>query len=300
MNADPEISGKQWTKEGVRYIFSNEKYIGDSPFQKSFTPKELPFRNRVNRGEVEKYYITGTHEAIMDRELHSAVQEMLRRNAEKQAKKATPRIFNFSNKIFCASCGWTYKRRVQHGIVYWVCTQNGLCGQKCDTKPVSEEAFCKTFVNFYNHLRLHENMILRSTVIKLSEIKKIITCSDSKIGDIDRRIGELVQQHGMYQSLNEQKLMDDVTYTETSTKIDRQLAKLRDQRKKLLREDDDERSIDEIRQLRNNLEHAPKAILMFDQALFELLVDRVTVEAGDALTFTLKGGMRLREAIAWN
>lgn len=94
--------------------------------------------------------------------------------------------------------------------------------------------------------------------------------------------------------------MDGITYVEASAKTDRQLAKLRDQRKKLLREDDNERSIDEIRQLRNNLESVPKAILMFDQDLFELLVDRVTVEAGDILTFTLKGGMRLREAIAWN
>lgn len=225
---------------------------------------------------------------------------MLHHNVEKNAKKAKPRKFNFSNRIFCSSCGWAYKRRVQNGIVYWVCAKDEISGQQCDTKPVSEEAFCKTFVNFYNRLRLHENMILRSTVTRLSEIKKVITCSDSKIGDIDRRIGELVQQHSMYQSLNEQKLMDDVTYAEASTKTDRQLAKLREQRKKLLREDDDERSIDEIRQLRNSLESAPKAILVFDQELFDLIVDRVTVEAGDVLTFVLKSGMKLREAIAWN
>lgn len=300
LNSDPFVPRKPWTKEGVRYILSNEKYIGDSMFQKSFTPSELPFRNRLNRGEVDKYYIAGTHEPIMDKELHSAVQEMLRRNAEKNAQKAKSRKFNFSNRIFCSSCGWAYKRRVQNGIIYWVCGKDGISGQRCDTKPISEEAFCKTFVNFYNRLRLHENMILRSTVTRLSEIKKVITCSDSKIGDIDRIIGELVQQHSMYQALNEQKMMDDITYAEASAKTDRQLAKLRDQRKNLLREDDDERSIDEIRQLRNSLESAPKAILMFDQDLFKLLVDRVTVEAGDILTFTLKGGMRLREAIAWN
>lgn len=80
--------GNRGRKEGVRYILSNEKYIGDSMFQKSFTPSELPFKNRVNRGEVDKYYIVGTHEAIMEKELYSAVQEMLRRNAEKHAKKA--------------------------------------------------------------------------------------------------------------------------------------------------------------------------------------------------------------------
>ena len=300
LNADPDVPGKPWGREGVRYILSNEKYIGDSLYQKSFTPNELPFRNRVNHGEVDKYYIKDTHEAIMDNELFSAVQEMIHCNIEKHEKKAKPQKFNFSGKIFCASCGWSYKRRVQNGIVYWVCTKDGTAGQRCDTKPVSEEAFCKTFVNFYNRLRLHENMFLRSTVTKLSEIKKVITCSDSKIGDIDRRIGELVQQHNMYQALNEQKLMDGITYVEASTKTDRQLAKLRDQRKKLLHEDENERSIDEIRQLRNNIENAPKAILMFDQVLFDVLVERVTVEENDTMTFTLKSGMRLREVIAWN
>ncbi len=300
LNADPDVVGKPWGKEGVRYILSNEKYIGDSIYQKTFTPSELPFRNRINRGEVDKYYIEGTHEAIMDKELFYAVQEMLRRNAEKHAQKAEPRQYNLSGKIFCSSCGWAYKHKVQNEIIYWVCTKDGTAGQRCDTKPISEEVFCKTFVNFYNRLRLHENMFFRSVVTKLTEIKKVITCTDSKIGDIDRRIGELVQQHTIYQSLCEQKLMDAVTYEESIAKTDKQLARLRDQRKKLLCEDEDERGVDQIRQLRNKLESAPKAILVFDQNLFDTLVERVTVEANDTLTFTLKSGMRLREAIAWN
>lgn len=300
LNADPKVIGKPWGKEGVRYILSNEKYIGDSIYQKTYTPNELPFRNRVNRGEVDKYYIEDTHEAILDKKIFGAVQDMLRRNAERHALKSEPRKYSLSGKIFCSCCGWAYKHRVQNGIAYWVCTKNGVAGQRCDTKPVSEEAFDKTFVNFYNRLRLHENMVLRSAVTKLTEIKKVITCTDSKIGEIDRRIGELVQQHTLYQSLYEQKLMDEVTYAESTAKTDNHLARLRDQRKKLLCEDDDERSIDQIRQLRNKLDSAPKAILMSDQNLFDALVERVTVEANDTLIYTLKSGMRLREAIAWN
>ncbi len=45
--------GKPWGKERIRYILSNEKYIGDSLFQKTFTPNVLPLKNRPNRGEVE-------------------------------------------------------------------------------------------------------------------------------------------------------------------------------------------------------------------------------------------------------
>lgn len=300
LNSEPNIIGKPWTKEGVRYILSNEKYIGDSLFQKTFTPQELPFKNRRNRGEADKYYISNTHEAILDKELYFAVQEMAKRNIEKHMKKASPQKYSFSEKIYCGECGWAFKRRIQNGIHYWVCAKSGTSGQQCTTKPISEEVLHKTFINFYNRLQLHENLILRRTVTRLTEIKKMLTHFDSQIGNIDRRIGELVQQHGIYQNLKEQRLMDDVTYTEASAKIDNQLANLRIQRKKILNDDEDERSIDAIRELKNNLESAPHAILVFDQALFDLIVDRVVVEEDKKMVFTLKGGIRLKEMIAWN
>lgn len=300
LNTEPGMLGKPWTKQGIRYILTNEKYIGDSMFQKTYTPDELPFKNRRNKGEADKYYISNTHGAILDKELYYAVQEMMKQNAERNAAKAKPRKYQFSGKIYCSDCSWAYKRRIQNGIYYWVCAKDGVSGQQCRTKPISEEAFCKTFVNFYNRLRLHENLILRNTVTRLSEIKKLVTRSDSQIGDIDKRIGELVQQHGMYQGLKEQGMMDNVTYEEARSKTDSQLAKLRLQRKKLLNDDEDERSIDEIRQLRNELKAAPQAILVFDQALFDLIVERVIVEDNDKLTYLLKSGIRLREGITWN
>lgn len=37
LNADPDMIGKPWGKEGVRYILSNEKYTGDSLFQKTYS-----------------------------------------------------------------------------------------------------------------------------------------------------------------------------------------------------------------------------------------------------------------------
>lgn len=48
----PSRDGK-WLASHIRYILSNEKYIGDVLLQKSYTPEILPLRNRKNHGEKD-------------------------------------------------------------------------------------------------------------------------------------------------------------------------------------------------------------------------------------------------------
>ena len=141
LNNEPDIPCKPWSKERVRYILSNEKYVGDSMFQKTYTPSVLPFRSVRNHGEVEKFYITNTHTAIIDRELFDAVQEMIDKNIQKRAKRAKSKKYDLTGKISCGYCGWLYKRRIQNGIAYWVCSHDGVAGQQCKTKPLSERKF---------------------------------------------------------------------------------------------------------------------------------------------------------------
>lgn len=300
LNADPDVPGKPWGKERVRYILSNEKYVGDSLFQKTYTPTVLPFRSMRNHGEVEQYYITNTHAAIIDRETFDAVQEMLNSNKQKKVKRSKNKKFNLSRKIYCGYCGWAYKRRIQNEIAYWVCSHDGVAGQQCKTKPISEEVFFRTFVNFYNRLRFHENLILRNAVTRLTDIKKIITCMDSEIGEIDKQIGQLTERHNLYMTLMNAEQMDEVSFAEQCAKVEREINKLRSRRNKLLNEDDDERSIDDIRTLREHLSNSPKAILEFDVELFDTVVEKVIVEDGNRVSFVLRCGMKLREAIAWN
>lgn len=300
LNAEPDMIGKPWGKERVRYILSNEKYIGDSMFQKTFTPNILPFRNRRNNGEVEKYYISNTHPAIIDRELFDSVQEMLKRNKEQNDKKSKPQKSNFSGKIYCGDCSWVYKRRVQNEIVYWVCSHDGIAGRQCRSKPLSEDVIFKTFINFYNRLRFHENIILRSAVKKLTEIKKMLTCMDSEIGELDKQIGQLTERHNPYVTLMKDKQMDGVSFAEQCARTESEISKLRVRRKKLLNDDEDERCIDEIRQFREKLIVAPMAILEFDMELFDVVVEKMIVEGDRVVTFVLRGGLKLREEIAWN
>ena len=300
LNAEADMIGKPWGKERIRYILSNEKYIGDSLFQKTFTPNVLPLKNRPNRGEVEMYYISNTHAPAIDRELFDAVQEMLKRNMQKKAKCAKSGKYSLSGKLYCGDCGWRYKRKVQYGTAFWICSGDGIAGRHCKTKPLSEEVFFKTFVNFYNRLRAHENLILRNSVTRLSEIKKMITCMDSEISDLDKQLGLLTERHNLYVTLMQGCQMDEISFAEQCAKAEREINKLRSRRNKLLSEDEDEKSIDDIRMLRNKLSSAPKAILKFDFELFDAVVEKVIVEDDSKVSFVLCCGLKLREAIAWN
>src|SRR5699024_4409358 len=47
LKTDKKPSGR-WHSTMIKYILSNEKYIGDSLVQKKFTPDELPLRQKRN------------------------------------------------------------------------------------------------------------------------------------------------------------------------------------------------------------------------------------------------------------
>jgi len=123
----------EWSERGVRYILSNEKYIGDCLLQKKFTENALPFRERVNKGELPKYYYSGTHEAIIEKEIFYKVQELIKKRKEKHYKKqdATKTNSFLHRKIYCRHCGRANKSRKTNDGIRWVCSKQGLTKESC-------------------------------------------------------------------------------------------------------------------------------------------------------------------------
>lgn len=97
-----------WKANSIPYILSNEKYAGDALFQKNFTPPVLPLMKRKNKGELPKYYVQNTHEAIIDKETFNLVQEKLKENTERNAKSKS-RNNIFAGKLYCAYCSRSFK-----------------------------------------------------------------------------------------------------------------------------------------------------------------------------------------------
>ena len=76
----PTPGGKEvWSRIVVKSILTNEKYKGDALLQKVFTVDYLTKQKKKNNGEVTRYYVEGSHEAIIPPEVWERVQAELER-----------------------------------------------------------------------------------------------------------------------------------------------------------------------------------------------------------------------------
>jgi len=289
-----------WGRERIRYVLHNEKYIGDSLWQKSFTPAELPLRQKLNKGEVDKYYAEGTHEAILDKETFYKVQQLLNKETEKVSGRAAPTKRAYTKILYCGDCGCAYKPKSPKDKKRWVCSKSGTEGCACNSTPITETELEKTFVSFYNRLKQHEELIIQKTLSKLTGFKKRITLSSDSISDIDREIAALSEENSMYSRFYQQGIVDEITFREQTGAVNSRINELRSRRQKLLHEDEDEACIEIFREMKEQLSGMPDAILWFDAEIFHTLISRVYVISKDALAFELKCGLKLKEPIVWN
>lgn len=292
--------GSPWCKEGIRYILLNEKYIGDSLFQKTYTSNVFPFKRNDNNGEVDQYYVTNSHKGIVDREIFDKVKLMFEKNKEKRSNQTKAKKYELTGKVFCGDCGRTFKRSVCNKNATWICSKNGNGGQQCKSYPMPEEIIKNTFVTLYNKLQQNIDLLIKNPLNMLLDIKKRITSASYVITEIDDEIAELADQNNMYAQFHNQSIIDDVTYFEQTEGIKKRLNTLRSRRAKLLREDEEEHCIDKIRELKNLLEKSPKAILWYDNDLFQKIVNRVYINSKKEIEFELLCGFRFKEKIIWN
>ncbi len=79
-------SGTEWTACAVKYILRNEKYIGDSLWQKSYTVS-LPYRKVRNFGEKSQYYLQATHAPIIEKDVFEQAQKLIAERRKQRTEK---------------------------------------------------------------------------------------------------------------------------------------------------------------------------------------------------------------------
>ena len=66
-----------WKGSIIAYILRNERYNGDSLFQKCYGEDDVPFKERRNHGERDQFFAKNTHQAIVDSDVFDSVQTLL-------------------------------------------------------------------------------------------------------------------------------------------------------------------------------------------------------------------------------
>ena len=146
MGAECLHSKRGFGVETLRYMISNETYVGDKCLQKKAPVDYLTKKPDPNRKAMSNY-LYDDHEAIIDRETWDKAQAILKERKElaKTGVYKTNREHHFLyGKVFCGECGAPFLRRTFNGSTpykAWNCRnrQKGKGKVKCGNRFIREE-----------------------------------------------------------------------------------------------------------------------------------------------------------------
>ena len=121
------VTGGEWHEGTINGVLINEKYKGDLHLQKTFTPENKRNQSRKNKGEVQSYYITDNHPAIVSTDLWDQVQEerarrKKNRNIGSGGTAKYQNRYSLSGMLICPYCGKNLRRRqVYKKKIQWLC-----------------------------------------------------------------------------------------------------------------------------------------------------------------------------------
>ncbi len=281
-----------WSFNSVKYILTNEKYIGDSLCQKKFKTG-FPYVLKENHGERDQYYIESTHPPIIDRETFERVRLLLeQKNPQKNIAHCKSLL---TRKIICGVCGRSYIR-----VGYkrqWSCRAHSIRASLCPAGRILESEVYAAFVRMYNKLKLHMGTILRPAINQLDELTAAANRGNPAIMEINKAIAQLAEQNYKVNKLQANGMIDADVCSAKVRAINAKLTELRAERQRLMRNDVISERINTIKQTVDIIENGPERLNEFDNIMFTEMVEQIVVEAQTLIRFRLYGGLELRENI---
>ena len=285
--------GKPWTVYRVRYILSNERYIGDSLFQKKYIADPLSHKSVRNHGERDQYYIHDTHEAIISRENFQKVQESFQNQSPRRSK--TPHLF--VHRILCPQCGCHYRYIRSSGKPYWGHASQSEIEPSCKDIRLPEESIQAAFVNLLGKLHTHSDAILSPTLSLLEEIAARQERGNAKLYELNTALADLNEKAHTLQRLHNKGFIEDADFREQSDALASQRKKLSDQRPQAIHGSKALETLDKLRELQRQLDTLPEFPWEFDIDQFDQLVEKIVPLSKTELLFKLKCGLEFKEVL---
>ncbi len=99
--------GKPFGKTSILRILDQEKYRGFSILQRTYVDDHITHQKKMNKGELPRFEVQGTHPVIIDEQLHKKVEAERERRRQAGAVRWR-RATCFTGKIICGYCGSTF------------------------------------------------------------------------------------------------------------------------------------------------------------------------------------------------
>ena len=284
-----------WQVTSIRYVLCNEKYVGDSHLQKTYTTEALPRQQKRNCGEREQYIWKETHPPIISRETFDQVQKLLGIKSSRIPPKSRD-AYPFTQSLFCGACGAVFKRK-PHGLSgHWMCSSHEKSRDNCPVQQIPEAEIECAFLRLYHKLRNQGMPILHQLLTDLQAARKGKLLWSLDIVALNQKIADITRQDRLLAQLKQQGLVDPDIFISRRNELAEQLRAAKLEKERFLEAEEDQ-TIQQTQELIEALEAGPDFLDAFDGELFRELVDKIIVESNDRLRFRLVNGLELTEPI---
>jgi len=287
---------KKWKSTTVTYLLSNEKYIGDSLFQKTFRTVNVPFKQSKNRQNEDQYYANNTHEGFIDKDTFEKVQMLLGQRKQQHMRTTTYNTYPLTSHIRCAECGSSFRRRVIGGGIAWACTKHLLDKNACDSHYYREERIYDAFAAMVNKLRFGNTDILDETDRTIVLALRYKRHANTAMAEIEQKMTDFNEQLHRIEQLRSKGYLDYSAYQKQVSEINRCLTNLKERRAEAA-ESKLERMLEEIRTLKNRLEEIEEPLETYDESIFTAVVKEMFIDKNDTITFRILGDLNFTEQL---
>lgn len=293
----PTKNGKEkWKSAKVSYMLSNERYIGDSQYQKTFRDTTVPFKQSKNRGQEDMFYATDTHKAIVERDTFEKVQTLLSKRKSQFLKSTTLNIYPLTSRIRCTECGSFYRRKVKSGGIKWVCATHEDDAKACNSFYYSEERIYDGFLTMVNKLRFGQENILGQVVSKLESTSILYKRNNKTASQISESIAEINGKILMLDQLRSKGYLASDIHQSQVNDLRRQLKSLKEERQAEF-ESRILEMLEQVRKLKSLIDEIEEPLEEFDDHLFHEIVSGIELNNRDEMTITFIGGLKFTELI---
>ncbi|XCH80217.1 MAG: recombinase zinc beta ribbon domain-containing protein [Candidatus Dehalobacter alkaniphilus] len=291
---------------------ANEKYMGDALLQKSYTTDFINKTRVKNTGIVPQYYVEGSHEGIISKELWNRVQEErarranIRKSTDKRAKTDNGKYsskYALSDLVLCGECGKPYRRATWTNYtekrIVWRCYNRQEYGKKyCKHSPTIDEPLLQGAIMKAINLLIGDKEDFMGT---LAFNLQMIMGKHAKVIDIlamDKRLDELKTEMLALVEKNVKSRVNNIDFDEAYEKIAAE-------RKQILKEKNEyteqqalcDTSRHRVNEMKKFLGDMNCAMTEFDNDLVRRLIQSVKILSKGKIVITFKSGLEMEQAV---
>ena len=281
---------KKWHESNIQQILTNEKYIGDALLQKTYTVSILDKKRAANNGEMPKYYVEGSHEAIIDRDVFMKVKAEIARRANLNPdgkRRVYSSKYALSGMVFCGHCGDIYRRVKWNNrgckSTVWRCVSRVLKGKMdfdCPARTVKEEVLQVAIVTAVNDAYARKNIVM--ALLKQNIESMVFGDLEDRLAMEDKKLADLQVQ--MIAVSGDEAAVDALGV---------QIEGLRAERQSILAEAAERSDLQErMNDMIAFLDEMPTMLTEYSDAITRRLVEKITI-FDEKIVVELKSGLQM-------